>query len=80
MAQILGACSARSYHSLSLRIAMRARCVRPLLEAVVHGLQVCALHAADGVSFAHLIVVIELGAHISLRGRLSCRSNHHSGG
>ena len=83
MAQILGACSARSYHSLSLRIAMRARCVRPPrppLEAVVHGLQVFALHAADGVSVAHLIVVIELGAHVSLRGRLSCRSNHHSGG
>ena len=46
----------------------------------MHGLQVFALHAADGVSVAHLIVVIELGAHVSLRGRLSCRSNHHSGG
>ena len=33
-------------------------------------MQVCALHAADGVSVAHLIVVIELGAHVRLRGKL----------
>jgi hypothetical protein len=53
-----------------------------LLEAVVHGLQVGALHAADGVSGAHLIVVVELGVHVSLRGKLPplchrvCRRPH----